>query len=91
MNKTAEQTLIAILIERLGGEVKITREEFFRADELEVTEWDDPVTLTYKLTAKRPPEILTGEVVESGPQEIEPPQLMTANGWITCPPDGPDQ
>lgn len=71
MTKTAEEALIAILIEKLGGEVIITHRDFARADELEVERWDRPATLDYKLTARRPPVTLQGEIVTAEPQSIE--------------------
>ena len=83
MTKTSEEALIAILIEKLGGEVIVTREDFYRADELEVTRWDRPASMDYKLTAKRPPEILAGEIVTAEPQSIEP---FYAVEWTPAPP-----
>ncbi|QPK40208.1 hypothetical protein SEA_JINKIES_77 [Arthrobacter phage Jinkies] len=79
MTKTSEEALIAILIEKLGGEVTITHEDFYRADELEVTRWDEPAKLSYRLTAARPPVTLDGEIVPDEPKAIEPKQLPTAH------------
>jgi hypothetical protein len=81
MTKTSEEALIAILIEKLGGKVTITHEDFARADELEITRWDRPDTLDYKLTAERPPEILVGEIVTAEPQSIEPPKGHHHESW----------
>lgn len=71
MTKTSEEALIAILIEKLGGEVIITHHDFHRADDLEVTRWDRPATMDYKLTATRPPVTLDGEIIEDEPRAIE--------------------
>jgi hypothetical protein len=70
MTRTTEQTIIAILVERLGGEVIITDHDMIRADNLELTTWDRPATLDYKLTATRPPVTLDGEIVEDEPKAL---------------------
>lgn len=66
---TAEQ-IIAILVDRLGGDVKITEREVVEAPELESLQ--DPTQIAWILRTRRRPQIVEGEVTSTpNPRVIE--------------------
>lgn len=73
--RNSKDVMIGLLIERLGGEVTITAEDFRRADRLEVIEWEDLPGNGYRYTTARPPVVLQGEIV------TEPAADEYAEGW----------
>jgi len=64
MTMTQQEAMIAILIHKLGGEVTITPRDLSTADDLELTQWYDPVSMGTRFTAKFPPVELVGELVD---------------------------
>lgn len=70
MTKSPQESIIAILIARLGGDVRITPKEFYDADNLELTRIEDPSSMDMRFTSKLPPVELVGELVEDEPPAI---------------------
>jgi hypothetical protein len=65
--------IIGLLVEQLGGEAVLTREDIVRVDDLEVVSEFNPATLKTSIRARRKPPTLQGEIVTAEPQSIEPP------------------
>ena len=71
-----ETTLIALLVQKLGGEVTITRAEILATESLEL-EREDPIDFTVAMRLRvRDSSVVDGELVDEGehakiPAEIE--------------------
>jgi hypothetical protein len=69
MSKTPQEAIIAILIERLGGDVTISPREIDDADEIELFRMENISGLGMRFTTRRAIEVV-GEIVDT-PLELE--------------------
>jgi hypothetical protein len=59
-----EQQVIAILVDRLGGEVTIAEHEIAAAD-LEMVSFQDPTQFAWILRTRRKPAVVDGELADA--------------------------
>ena len=70
MTKTPQEIIIAVLVAKLGGEVRISMREYEEAEDLELLRQGDPASFTAAVGFKvrKPPVIIEGELAN----EISP-------------------